>query len=231
MDKIKNNKLTLSILTALVLAGTATSVVTIAGAASSGTAITGANAQMPMGGMMGMRGSNRENDLRTPPAAVGKVVTISGSTITLTDPMNNTTYTVDASKASVQKDRDAAGAITDIKVGDIIMVEGTLSGTSISATEIHEGLGGMGMRGHGGGTVGTVTSVSGTMLSVTGNDGGTYTVDATTASVRANGAASTISGIKVGDTVMVQGLITTASITAKDIEDGMPKPPTTSTTQ
>ena len=47
-----------------------------------------------------------------------------------------------------------------------------------------------------------------------------YGPNASSATVKESGTASAVSAIKVGDTVMIQGSITTASMTAKDIEEG-----------
>jgi hypothetical protein len=172
---------------------------------------------------------------------MGKVTAISGDTITIVDQKpgdttTGTTYTVDATNATVTKDRDTASTVSAIAVGDMIAVDGTVSGTTVAATAIHDGfgMGGPGGRGgpggFGGGTMGTVTAISGTTLTVSGKDGGTYTIDASSATVKASGAASAVSDIKVGDTVMIQGKVTTASMTATNIEDGVPTPPSGSTT-
>lgn len=74
----------------------------------------------------------------------GKVTAISGTTITITDSRNSTTYTVDASNATVTKN-GAASSISSIVVGDTIVVQGTTSGDSVTATSIMDGFGG----GHG----------------------------------------------------------------------------------
>ena len=123
------------------------------------------------------------------PGVVGKVASISGSTITLTA-MDSKTYTVDAGSAKILKMPEiaagtapVAGAtrptpatitISDIKVGDTLMVRGTVSGTSVTATDIVDGKF-MGHRGFGGpaghddkgrGVRGTVTAVNGTTVTV-----------------------------------------------------------------
>ena len=91
-----------------------------------------------------------------------------------------------------------------------------------------------GMKGpmHGGfgpGIAGAVTAVNGSTITVTSKDGGVYTVDASGASVEkyANGASSAIAvaNIAVGDEVMINGTIKTATVSAKEIHDGaFPKP-------
>jgi hypothetical protein len=80
------------------------------------------------------------------------------------------------------------------------------------------------------GVSGTVTAVNGSSITVSGKDGGTYTIDASGASVEkyANGTTSTVSvsAIAVGDIVMISGRIETATISAKEIRDGVrPAPP------
>jgi hypothetical protein len=245
MNTTKNNrtKLVLPLLTALVLAGTVTSVVTIASAASTDSSTTSTIASTSTGTRAQM----------TPPAVMGKVTAIAGDTITITgqlggqkptgtaaDTTSGTTYTVDASSATVTKDRDTASTVSAIAVGDMISVDGTISGTTVTATTIHDGFGGMGgpggaggfgggHGGPGGGAMGTVTAVNGSTLTVTDKDGGVYTIDASTATVKASGSTSAVSDIKVGDTVMIQGKVTTASMTATNIEDGVPTPPTSTT--
>ncbi len=77
----------------------------------------------------------------------GTVTAISGSTITITG-MNKTTYTVDASQAAITrmqrpttkgaKATPTTLAITDVKVGDRLMINGTINGTAISATKISD---------------------------------------------------------------------------------------------
>ena len=224
---MKNRNYMYPLLAAILLVGTATSVVTVAGAASTGAStITAAQSATGSG----------SQPSRTPPAAFGKVTAISGTTITISDQKpgaaSATTYTVDASGATVTKDRGTDSSISAIAVGDMIAVEGTISGSTVTATAIHDGVGGPGGRGGfggpGGGTIGTVTAISGSTLTVTDRNGGIFTVDASSATVKESGSASSVSAIKIGDTVMIRGSITAASMTAQDIEDGIPTPPTTS---
>lgn len=174
-------------------------------------------------------GGGRFGGLATPPAAVGKVASVSGDTITLTG-MNGTTYTIDASGATVMKN-GATSAVGDISTGDTLLVLGTANGTSITATTIHDGgMGGM-KGGFGGrmmpGVFGTVASVNGTTLTVTakggpsGSAGTTYTVNAGSATVLKDGASSSIGNVAVGDNVMVQGTVSGTTVTATVIRDGI----------
>jgi hypothetical protein len=165
------------------------------------------------------------------PGVFGTVSAINGSTLTLNSKgfgpnATATTYTVDATNATVTKN-GAASSLSNISMGDSISVQGTVSGTSVTATSIRDGMiGRMGMKP---GVLGTVASVSGNSLTVTskmgpsGGTGTTYTVDATNATVTKNGASSSVTNIIVGDTVMVQGTVSGTSVTATSIRDGMPQ--------
>ena len=182
-----------------------------------------------------MRGMGRMR-----PAAVGKVSAISGTKITVssTNPKDNTvtTHVVDASSATVEKGSagvtPAAATLTDIAVGDTVMVQGTTSGTSIIATKIVDGVmgRGMGMMGHGGpggpgmGARGTVTAVSGSPITVTGKDGTSYTVNADSAKV-SKAVDIAVGDIKVGDEIDAQGTLSGTTVTAVHIMDGIPTPP------
>jgi hypothetical protein len=76
-------------------------------------------------------------------ATNGTVSAISGNTITLTKlgkKSTTTTYTIDATSAKITKKMGKAAptviTISDIKVGDRLLVKGTITGTTISATNI-----------------------------------------------------------------------------------------------
>ncbi|MEJ0021400.1 MAG: DUF5666 domain-containing protein [Candidatus Doudnabacteria bacterium] len=189
-------------------------------------------AQGPQGiGRVGHMGMMRGNGV------FGSVTAISGNNLTVASkmrPMANTTttsatYTVDATNATVTKN-GAASTVSNIAVGDMVMVQGTVNGTSVIATKINDGIM---MRKPG--VFGTVATINGNTLTVTskvwskGNTSAatstTYTVDDTNATVTKNGAASSVSNIAVGDTVMVQGTVNGTSITATAINDGMPPRP------
>lgn len=161
----------------------------------------------------------------------GAVTAISGTTITMTSkPMANKEtsataenaiiYTVDASKATVTKN-GTASAVSDIAVGDTIVVKGTISGTTITATSIQNNQGkGLETQGTGEPVVsGTVSAISGNTITITTKTKITYTVDASNAKIKKNNADATISGVAVGDTIMVQGTFSGTSVTATSITD------------
>ncbi|HTY39965.1 MAG TPA: DUF5666 domain-containing protein [Candidatus Paceibacterota bacterium] len=173
------------------------------------------------------------------PGVFGSVTAINGTTLTINSPAGPsggtaTTYTVDASNATVEKG-GSASTLSAIAVGDNVMVQGTVSGTNVTATTIRDGVGamgrGMGGPGRGQGIFGTVASVNGNTLTVNGQSGWqgststpstqtTYTIDATNAKVMKNGTSSTVADIAVGDTVMVQGAVSGTNVTATLIRDG-----------
>jgi hypothetical protein len=169
----------------------------------------------------------------TPPAASGNVTAVSGNTITLTDKKSGTTYTVDATNATVNKftagtngakGTQATITVSQIAVGDNITVQGTVSGANITATKIEDGMMmGFGGRGHGpmgmGGQMGTVSSISGNTITLTGKNGTTYTIDASNSKVEKVSTVS-VSNIAVGDSLMVQGTTSGTTVTAKNIVDG-----------
>jgi hypothetical protein len=197
----------------------------------------------------------------TPPAAVGTVTAVDGNTVTLTDKKSGTTYTIDVSSATITK-RSAPTAsssttgttstgtsrtwtpptettitASDIAVGDTLMVQGTVSGTTITATKVEDGVGGFG--GHGGGmggpdgrgpgVQGTVTAVNGNTITVTGKNGTTYTIDGSSSKVTKMETIS-VSDIQVGDIIGAQGTVSGDSVTATHIMDGVPPAPTDTAT-
>ena len=166
---------------------------------------------------------------------MGTVSAVNGSTITLTG-KDGSTYTVDATKASISK--TSTIDVSGVAVGDTLMVGGTVSGTSVTADHIMDGTmpigmgggrGGPGMAGKG--IMGTVSAVNGTTLTVTETNPKTsavttYTVDATSAKVMkgAQGAApttSTLSSVAVGDKVAIRGTVTGTNVVATNVMDGV----------
>ena len=175
------------------------------------------------------------------PGVFGKITAISGDTITIesqawnkTSSGNTTTYTVDATNAAITVGQKGSApttsTISSLAVGDMIGVEGTVSGTNVAATKITEGMGGFGM-GRGGpgmggrGTEGTVTSVSGNTITITKQDGTTETIDASSATV-SKMVTENVSDIQVGDRISADGTTSGTTVTAKHIMDGIPAAPT-----
>ena len=73
----------------------------------------------------------------------GNITAINGTTITMAEEADEggASYTVDASQATVTNN-GATADISALKVGDKIFVQGTTSGTNVTATSISLGFGG-----------------------------------------------------------------------------------------
>jgi hypothetical protein len=169
---------------------------------------------------------------------VGQVTTINGTSLTIKSSAG-TLYSVDASGARIFKDfASSTIAIAEVKIGDSIMVRGTIVDQAIKATVIFDGkFAGPGnaknenrgeearmMRGvKGFGIRGVVTTVSGSTFSIDAKNNKTYSVDATNAVIfrGTTKATSTIADIKSGDVVMVQGTTTGTTIIASKVIDGL----------
>lgn len=170
------------------------------------------------------------------PTVRGSVTAITGATLTVADSRTGTVYTVDATTATVVKGY-VASTLSAITVGDNVVVEGTVNGTSITATKIldnkmqrrgdREGMmtkassTRSGVQGSGEPVVmGKVTTLSGSLITITNNGKVTYTIDATNAKiVKAGVSGATIANIAVGDVVTAQGLTNGASVVATSVLD------------
>jgi Domain of unknown function (DUF5666) len=185
-------------------------------------------------GMMGMAGHG----------IFGSVTAINGTSLTVTGQQgfaSSTTavvYTVDASNAMIRKGQ-ATTTVSSIAIGDKVMVQGTVSGTSVTAQTIIDGFAGQGTHGPVGGRVrpgsasstapfvgngqpvvaGSVSAISGTSLTVTTAAGATYTVDASNAKIVHGSATVAVSDVSVGDKVIIQGTVNGSSITAATVID------------
>ena len=180
------------------------------------------------------------------PVVVGTVATISGMTLTVTAQNDDrddhatstaTTYTVDATNATVTKN-GATSTVSAILIGDKVMVRGTVTGTQVVAAVINDGkmLGRPDMHGknpkdsklaptammQGNGSPvigGSVTAIGSTTLTVTAKSGTVYTVNTASTTVVKAGVASTLSAVAAGDNVIVQGTVNGTSVTASSIID------------
>ncbi len=171
------------------------------------------------------------------PEVVGKITAINGSTLTVTgkgagSASASSTFTVNASGAVVIKG-NATTTVSSLAVGDVVLVQGTLSGSTITARLIHSGVRNNddkpkqdrpkddrpGIVNNGQPVImGKVTAVSGTMITVQSTASSTYSVNAANAVIRSKGnATSTISAIAVGDNVLVQGTVNGTSVTASTV--------------
>jgi len=133
---------------------------------------------------------------------------------------------------------NVVGTISSIAVGDTIMAQGTLTGTNLVATTIRDGVMARKTPGTNNGQpeakgqmpspftgngqpviAGTVSAVNGSVLTVTNKSNVTYTVDVTNAKIVQGQNTIAISGVVVGDSVIVQGTINGNSVTASSVID------------
>lgn len=201
---------------------------------------TNVNLQGSRNGMMGIM-RPRQN---MKPAVLGSVTAISGTTITLNGrqtPGNNaaTTFSVNASGATVFKN-NATSTVSGISVGDMIFVEGTVSGNSVTATVIRDGVRGVGFGGgmmekHASSTpaftgngqplvAGKISSLSDNTLSITTGNNVVYTIDATNAKILKGKDTVTLSSLVTGNGVLVQGTVNGTSIVASTIIEQPQRP-------
>ncbi len=136
----------------------------------------------------------------------------------------------------MQKTATKIGAIvtSSAVIGSLLFAGVASAQTTTTAptpgTGVHEGFGRGGA--HMPGVFGTIASISGNTITVVSKGFGrgattatptTYTIDATNASVTKSGAASSVSALVMGDTVMVEGTVTGTNVVATAIRDGIPQ--------
>ncbi|MES2060157.1 MAG: hypothetical protein V4438_03940 [Patescibacteria group bacterium] len=199
----------------------------------------GANAGLRMGARMEIR-KDIKNDLKMMrPELVGKVTAVNGNILTVSGrgfgrENATTSFSVDASAAVVVKG-NATSTVSSISVGDTILVQGTVSGSTITAKKIFDGqfMQKMGDRmekrasstamieGNGQPIVaGTVTAVGGNTITITNSSNVSFTIDATNAKIAAKGVANaTVSNIAVGDHVVAQGTVNGSAVVASSVID------------
>lgn len=149
----------------------------------------------------------------------GTVASIGGSTIIL-NAATGTAYTIDIGSAKLIQGMMGMSSLTiaDIQTGDQLIVKGTTSGTAVTATAISN-LSFLGRNLF----MGSVTSVSGTVILVTDPKGTAYTVqtDGATLTKGMMGTSTplTIGEIKVGDKLTIVGTLSGSTIAAAAIRD------------
>lgn len=176
---------------------------------------------------------------KTTPNVIGKVSAINGNILTIiskqgfnkAEPKATVTLTVDATSAKLLRGNKVI-ALTDIAIGDNIIVQGAITGTNVVATVIHDGKIGNGknnndnnqailqIEGNGQPIVaGAVSTITGSTITITNGSNVTYTVDATNAKIVQGKNIILISGVKTGDNVIVQGTVNGTSVVASTIID------------
>ncbi len=69
------------------------------------------------------------------PVLGGTITAINGSTLTVTN-MGNVSYTVDVTNANIQRKDTGTSTVSDLKVNDVVAIQGTVSGTSVTASAV-----------------------------------------------------------------------------------------------
>ncbi|HEY0979888.1 MAG TPA: DUF5666 domain-containing protein [Candidatus Paceibacterota bacterium] len=154
------------------------------------------------------------------PGVLGTVTAKSSTTITVKAGKDGTLYTVATADAKIRTPGKGEATLADIVVGDTVLVQGDIDGTSIDASMIIDARlpKGTVIKKDMSGIAGTVTAVTGTTITVKGKNDVTYTVDADQARIRHEGDdEATVSDIAVGDTVIVQGAVNSTSVDATAI--------------
>jgi len=181
----------------------------------------------------------RQDTNKIMPVVVGKVSIINGKILTVISQKKSykntavasatTTFTVDSTNAKLLRGNTVI-ALTDIAVGDNVIVQGTVTGNNVVATVIKDGKVGNGnendnnqallqIQGNGQPVIaGTISAISGSTLTVT-NSSVTYTVNAASAKIVQGKSVISLSGVKTGDSVMVQGAVNGTVVTASTIID------------
>jgi hypothetical protein len=150
--------------------------------------------------------------VRTPKAG-GEVTAVTSTTVTVTSRGGTkTTLTVNgATTYLVGKD---AGTKADVKVGSQVLAEGTVSGSTFTATRVRVALSHLG---------GEVTAKTSSTITVKGRDGTSATIHldaATTYRIRGKDAA-TLADIAVGDLLIATGTTRTdGSLDASQVNAG-----------
>lgn len=170
---------------------------------------------------------NDETDSnRMRPNVVGKVSAINENILTVIS--KQTTFTVDATNAKLLRGNTTI-TLSNIAIGDTIVAQGTITGNNIVATIIRDGKVGNGnnddnnallqIQGDGQPIVaGTISVIDGSTLTIA-NSNVTYTVNAANATIVQGKNKILLSGLKVGDSVIIQGTVNGTSITASTIID------------
>lgn len=151
---------------------------------------------------------------RTASNITGKVTKVDGTTISVQQNDNSTVSVTTNAQTAVRK--LVAGALTDLKAGDLVAIDGTRTGdTAVSAQSVTSlGAAPGGARAQGGGVpaaatapavTGQIRSVDGGTITVQGFDGTSVTVTTTPTTVVRMQQPGALSDIKSGDMLLIQG--------------------------
>ncbi len=102
------------------------------------------------------------------------------------------------------------GGAATAGIATLASADTTSTTGAMTKTDTHKGMPGV---------AGTVAAVDGSIITLTGKDGSTYTVDASKAAISKTSIIN-VSGVAVGDTLMVGGTVNGTSVAADHIMDG-----------
>src|SRR5262249_33970575 len=144
----------------------------------------------------------------------GSVTAISGSTITVQG-AHGAIYMVNAGNATVAGHANTALSLSSIKIGDKVSVTGTLSGSMVVATKVHDlsDLTGKVFRSL---EAGVVTAINGSQVTIAnfGKAGSTIVTTNSGTQYSLNGTAASSSALSVGSSVFILGTSTATSTNA-----------------
>lgn len=136
------------------------------------------------------------------PTVVGTVSVVNGSIVTLTA-KNGTVYSVDLTSAKIVRHFGAKMVVSDIQVGDMLMVRGIVTGTSVLATSATD----QSLQAKNGHFTGTIASVNGNSFSLQSGSRGIETINlASDAVITKLGQAMTVKDLVGGLNVSVTGV-------------------------
>jgi hypothetical protein len=128
---------------------------------------------------------------------------------------NNISYVVSTTNAEIWVNKDKKATITNLIVGDKVLVQGDITGSSINAKKV------MTIHLPDNMIIGKITAISGTTLTLTGSDNKVYTVVANNADIKIKGDKDAqVSGLSVGSNVIIKGDVNGSNVTASAITEG-----------
>jgi preprotein translocase subunit YajC len=156
-----------------------------------------------------------DDDKRT--AVVGTVTAKSGSTLTVLG-KNGMSYTVATANAMIWADGSQSSSVSNIDVGDSVIIQGTISGSSVTAAKVYGVT--LPSTAANGGIRGTVTAVNNDSFTLMVSGGTTYTVNTDDADFKdRKGGDEDRNELKVGETVIVSGDVSGSTIDADMVSE------------
>ena len=147
-------------------------------------------------------------------ATLGVISAKSENSINIVIP-NGTSYVVSTTNAEIWVNKDKKATIADLIIGDKVLVQGDITGSSINAKRI------MTIHLPDNMVIGKITNINGTTLTLTGSDNKIYTVVASDADVKIKGDKDAqLSNLSVGSNVIIKGDVNGTNVTASTITEG-----------